>query len=89
MLTQKAKQKVIETHRVHETDSGSSEVQVALLSEEILRLISHLKKHPKDFSSKRGLLRQVAKRRTLLAYLRGESPKRYAALAKKLGLKTA
>lgn len=87
MLDQKEKKKVIEKYRTHATDSGSPEVQVALLSEEIHRLLSHLKKHAKDLHSKRGLLTMVAKRRTLLAHLKRENEKRYNSLVKKVGLK--
>ncbi len=87
MLTQKEKEKIIEKIKIHATDTGSSEVQLGLTQDEIAQLVSHLKKNPKDFDSKRGLLRLVAKRRTLLAYLKRESPKRFAELTKKLGLK--
>ncbi|MBI4138143.1 MAG: 30S ribosomal protein S15 [Candidatus Wildermuthbacteria bacterium] len=87
MLKQKEKEKIISQTKIHEKDTGSPEVQIALISEEIGRLLLHLKKHPKDFHSKRGLLKTVAKRRTLLAYLKREDEKRYNALAKKLGLK--
>lgn len=87
MLKQKDKEKVIEKYKVHTTDTGSPEVQVALVSEEIGRLLLHLKKHKQDFSSKRALLKLVAKRRTLLAYLKREDPKRHSSFVKKLGLK--
>ena len=87
MLTQKEKEKIIAKYKVHATDSGSTEVQVALIQDEIGNLVLHLKKHPKDFDSKRGILKMVAKRRTLLAYLKRESPKRYEELTKKIGLK--
>ena len=87
MLTQKEKEKIIEKYKVHDTDSGSTEVQVALIQDEIGKLVLHLKRHPKDFDSKRGILKMVAKRRTLLAYLKQESPKRYEELTKKIGLK--
>jgi small subunit ribosomal protein S15 len=87
MLTQKDKEKIIGSHRVKDTDTGSPEVQVALLSEEISRLLSHLKKHKKDLHSKRGLLKMVAKRRSLLTYLKRENEKRYNSLVKKVGLK--
>ena len=88
MLTQKDKEKLIAEHKTHEKDTGSPEVQAGLLTEEIKRLVSHLKKHPKDFHSKRGLLTMVAKRRSLFAYLKEESPRRRNALMKKLGLKS-
>jgi len=88
MLTSEEKQKIITQYKIHDLDSGSSEVQIALLTEEIKRLLLHLKKHPKDFHSKRGLLKMVAKRRKLLNYLKKEDIKRYNAIAKKIGLKT-
>jgi len=87
MLTATEKDKLIEKYKIHATDSGSPEVQIALITEEIKQLLSHLKKHPKDFHSKRGLLKIVAKRRTLLAYLKHEDEKRYSSFIKKLGLK--
>ena len=86
MLTQKEKGKIIEETKVHSTDTGSPEVQISLLSEEIRRLLLHLKKHAKDFHSKRGLLMMVAKRRTLLGYLKQEDQKRYNSFVKKVGL---
>ncbi|MBI2098274.1 MAG: 30S ribosomal protein S15 [Candidatus Wildermuthbacteria bacterium] len=88
MLTTKEKGKIIEEVKTHKDDTGSPEVQVALLSEEIAKLLLHLKKHVKDFHSKRGLLRMVAKRRTLLSYLKQENEKRYRNLLKKIGLKS-
>lgn len=72
---------------MHKDDTGSPEVQVALLSREIDKLLTHLKKHAKDFHSKRGLLRMVAKRRTLLSYVKRENEKRYHNLIRKLGIK--
>ena len=87
MLPARAKTKVIEKFRSHEKDTGSSEVQVALLSEEIKRLAEHLKKHPKDNHSRRGLLGMVARRKKFLDYLSRSDPPRYAAAIKKLGLK--
>ena len=89
MLSPKEKSKVIEKHKLHEVDTGSPEVQVALLSEEIRRLLLHLKKHKKDFNSKRSLLKMVAKRRQFLNYLQKENLKRYNKLIKNLGLKTS
>ena len=83
----KNKSSVIEAHRVHETDTGSAGVQVAILSQEIDKLALHLKKHRKDNHSRRGLLGMVAKRRRLLSYLEKEEPKTYRATIKKLGLK--
>ncbi|HZX50085.1 MAG TPA: 30S ribosomal protein S15 [Candidatus Paceibacterota bacterium] len=87
MLQTKDKQKIIEKYKTHAIDSGSPEVQVGILSEEIRKLLSHLKKHAKDFHSKRGLLKMVARRRTLLAHLKREDEKRYKSLLKKTGLK--
>lgn len=87
MLYAKEKASIIEKHRVHETDTGSSAVQIAITSEEIDQLADHLKKHPKDNHSRRGLLKMVARRKRLLSYLAGEDEPRYAALIKKLGLK--
>ncbi len=87
MLTPEEKTKTIKKYKVHETDTGSPEVQIALLSEEIKRLLLHLKKHSKDFHSKRGLLKMVANRRKLLKYLKEESTRRYNIIIKKIGLK--
>lgn len=87
MLSQKEKEKIIEKYKLHERDTGSPEVQIALLTEEIKRLLLHLKKHPKDFHSKRGLLKQVAARRKLLNYLKEEDEERYNNIIKKMGLK--
>jgi len=87
MLKSEQKSKIIKEHKTHETDTGSPEVQIALLTEEIDRLVLHLKKHPKDFHSKRGLIKMVVKRKKLLAYLKKESEKRYNEFAKKTGLK--
>ena len=87
MLTLEEKLKIIEKYKLHKLDTGSAEVQIALLSEEIKRLLFHLKKHSKDFHSKRGLLKMVSKRRRLLSYLREEDEKRYKDILKKIGLK--
>jgi small subunit ribosomal protein S15 len=87
MLTQEEKTKIIEKYKLHDLDTGSPEVQIALLSEEIKQLLLHLKKHSKDFHSKRGLLKMVSKRRDLLGYLKKEEVKRYNSIIKKIGLK--
>ena len=87
VIPKKDKEKILEGVRVHEKDTGSPEAQIGLLSAEIERLLLHLKRHAKDMHSKRGLLRMVAKRRRLLAYLKKESPKRFSAISRKLGLK--
>jgi len=87
MLVPEEKTKIIEKYKLHQADTGSDEFQIALLSEEIKKLLSHLKKHPKDFHSKRGLLKMVSKRRKLLKYLKGEDEKRYNKIIKAIGLK--
>jgi len=87
MLTLEEKTKVIKKYKLHEADTGSPEVQIALLTEEIKSLLLHLKKHPKDFHSKRGLLKMVSKRKSLLNYLKKEGTRRYNSLIKKIGLK--
>lgn len=87
MLKQEEKEKIIKKYQLHETDTGSAPVQIALLTEEINRLILHLKRHPKDFHSKRGLLKMVAKRRKFLNQLKKESPRKYSQILEKLGLK--
>ncbi len=87
MLIPKKKEKIIKKHKKHEQDTGSSEVQIALLSEQIKELLAHLKKHPKDLHSKKGLLKMVSKRRKLLKFLKNESTRRYNAIIKKVGLK--
>ncbi|MBX4192486.1 30S ribosomal protein S15 [Candidatus Parcubacteria bacterium] len=87
MLTKQKKAKIVKESAVHDTDSGSPEVQVALLSKRIDELTSHLRKHNKDKHSRRGLLQMVADRRSHLKYLEGKDKKRYNAIIKKLGLK--
>ena len=87
MLTKKEKDKLIEKFKTHKSDTGSSEVQIAILSEEIKRLTGHLQSHKKDFSSRRGLLRKVGLRRRLLKYLEKEDLKSYDNLTNKLKLK--
>lgn len=89
MIDKKKKQQIIKKFAVHENDTGSSEVQIALLTEEIKSLTEHLKLHKKDFSSRRGLLRKVAERRRLLRYLERENMQNFEELVKKLKLKIA
>lgn len=89
MLGKQKKQNVIKKYQTHAGDTGSSEVQIAILSAEIDELAAHLKQHHKDHSSRRGLLRKVGERRRLLRYLKKENPKSYEELAKKLKLKQA
>ena len=81
------KQSIIEENRVHEKDTGSSEVQIALLSKRIAHLTEHLKTHRKDFHSRRGLLMMTAKRRKLLDYLKRENLESYQAIVQKLSLR--
>lgn len=87
MLKPKTKQKIVSAHRMHEKDTGSASVQVALLSEQIDVLSSHLKKHPKDNHSRRGLLKMVSKRKKFLEYLAKKNETIYKSLIKKLGLR--
>jgi len=87
MLTSRKKKILIKDHGIHETDTGSAPVQVALLTKKIEELTSHLKKHSKDHHSRRGLLKMVGKRRRLLNYLERNDGKTYNALLKKLDLK--
>lgn len=87
MLERKAKEKIIEKFKVHPTDTGSPQVQIALLSAEMKDLSEHLRSHKKDFSSRRGLLRKVNERRKLLRYLARENREAYDDIAEKLKLK--
>ena len=86
-LTYEGKTGIIEDSRIHETDTGSPEVQVAVLTWRINHLTEHLKIHKHDLHSRRGLLMMVGQRRRLLAYLAKKSPSRYRALIAKLGLR--
>jgi len=86
-LDKDIKEKIIKKYAVKKGDTGSSEIQVALLSTQIDKLADHLKIHKKDVHSRRGLLVMVSKRRRLLKYLREKDPKRYADLLKKTGLR--
>ncbi|MDF2927273.1 MAG: rpsO [Paenibacillaceae bacterium] len=86
-LTQERKTQLISDHKVHESDTGSPEVQVAILTENIVNLTNHLRVHKKDHHSRRGLLKMVGQRRKLLAYLKNKDVQRYSALIEKLGLR--
>jgi len=81
------KQKIVSDYRTHEKDTGSPEVQIALLTERIAELSEHLKGHKKDFSSRRGLLKMVGKRNSLLKYLTHTDRERYQKIITKLGLR--
>jgi small subunit ribosomal protein S15 len=87
MLLAERKKELIDTHRVHAKDTGSPEVQVAMLTDRINQLTEHLRSHPKDFHSRRGLLMMVGKRRRLLQYISRENHERYRGLIEKLGLR--
>ena len=87
MLKLKQKQDIVTKYKIHKSDTGSAEVQIALLTEEINQLANHLKEHPKDLHSKRGLLKMVSKRRKLLKYLENKDEKKYNSIVKKIGLK--
>lgn len=87
MLSKRVKENVLKTSRRHDTDTGSPEAQVAILTRQIEELSNHLRKHKKDFHSRRGLLQMVADRRKHLKYLERKDEKAYEALIKNLGLK--
>ncbi|MBX2866484.1 30S ribosomal protein S15 [Candidatus Kaiserbacteria bacterium] len=87
MLTKRKKENATKDVKRHDSDTGSPEVQVALLTKQIDELSSHLKKHAKDFHSRRGLLQMVADRRKHLKYLEKKNEKAYKSIVKKLGLK--
>ncbi len=89
MLDKKNKEKIIKKFRVHDTDTGSPQVQIAILTEEIKQLTEHLKQHKHDYSSRRGLLKKVGERRKLLKYLQKENFAQFKELAEKLKLKIA
>ncbi len=87
MITTVKKQQLIETYRMHESDTGSPEVQIAILTERINYLTEHLKTHKKDHHSRRGLLKMVGQRRRLLNYLRDSAIERYRTILEKLNLR--
>lgn len=86
-LTTEKKQSIISTYKTHEGDTGSPEVQIAILTERINYLTEHLKVHKKDHHSRRGLLMMVGQRRALLNYLRDKNVERYRTIIEKLGLR--
>ena len=88
MLTQEAKQEIMQKYAVHEGDTGSPEVQIAVLSARIDYLTEHLKQHKKDHHSRRGLLKMVGHRRRLLSYLYKTDIERYRSIIAKLGLRS-
>jgi small subunit ribosomal protein S15 len=86
-LTVEKKSKIVDAFRTHPTDTGSPEVQIAILSEKIAYLTEHFKVHAKDHHSRRGLLRMVGKRRRLLDYLKDKDAARYQAVIERLGIR--
>jgi len=86
-LTLERKTEVIETNRTHSSDTGSPEVQIAILSEKIAYLTNHFKTHAKDHHSRRGLLRMVGRRRRLLDYLKDKDVSRYRTIIERLGIR--
>ena len=86
-LTKENKGKIIDSYRIHASDTGSPEVQIAILSERITYLTEHFKTHKKDHGSRRGLLKIVGKRRRLLDYLRTYNVERYREVISKLGIR--
>jgi small subunit ribosomal protein S15 len=87
VLASEKKSDVISRYRTHDTDTGSPEVQIAILSERIAELTEHFKQHKKDHGSRRGLLMLVSKRRSLLDYLKKTDPDRYRDVISKLGIR--
>ncbi len=87
VLDRRRKQEIMNQYRLHEEDTGSPEVQVAILTERINYLTEHLKEHKKDFQSRRGLLKMVGRRRRLLRYLKDRDPERYQKLIERLGIR--
>ena len=86
-LAKETKEQVVEGHRAHDTDTGSPEVQVALLTRRIVYLTEHFKTHKKDNHSRRGLLKMVSQRRSMLDYLKRKDIERYHQIVSKLGLR--
>jgi small subunit ribosomal protein S15 len=86
-LLQEKKQEIISQYQTHPTDTGSTDVQVAILSEKITKLSLHLRSNKKDHASRQGLLRMISQRKSLLAYLISEDPKRYRELITRLGIR--
>ena len=87
MLTKKQKDKIIETFKTHENDTGSAVVQIALLTKEIEFLTEHLKTHKKDFSSRRGLIKKVSQRRRLLKFLQLDNEEQFETITQRLKLR--
>jgi len=81
------KQKLIDSHQIHPTDTGSVELQVAMLSERISKLSDHLQKNKQDYASRQGLLKMIGKRKRMLSYIKNRDVNKYATLIKKVGIR--
>ena len=81
------KQKLINSHQIHPTDTGSVELQVAMLSERITKLSDHLQKNNQDYASRQGLLKMIGKRKRMLSYIKNKDVNKYATLIKKIGIR--
>ena len=81
------KQKLINSHQIHPTDTGSVELQVAMLSQRITKLSDHLQKNNQDYASRQGLLKMIGKRKRLLSYIKNKDVNKYATLIKKIGIR--
>ena len=86
-LDTEEKQKLIDSHQIHPTDTGSVEIQVAMLSERITKLSDHLQKNNQDYASRQGLLKMIGKRKRLLTYIKNKDVNKYSNLIKKLGIR--
>ncbi len=86
-LTQQRKQELMSQYQIHETDTGSADLQIAVLTERINQLTAHLKTNQKDHSSRRGLLKMIGRRKRLLAYIQSKDTKRYQQLIARLGIR--
>jgi len=81
------KQKLISSHQIHSTDTGSVEIQIAMLSERITKLSDHLQKNNQDYASRQGLLKMIGKRKRMLSYIKNKDVNKYATLIKKIGIR--
>jgi len=81
------KQKLIDSHQIHPTDTGSVEIQVAMLTERITRLSDHLQKNNQDYASRQGLLKMIGKRKRMLSYIKSKDVNKYSTLIKKIGIR--
>tara|TARA_Y100000589_G_scaffold2281_1_gene2143 strand:- start:652 stop:921 length:270 start_codon:yes stop_codon:yes gene_type:complete len=81
------KQKLIDSHQIHPTDTGSVEIQVAMLSERISKLSDHLQKNNQDYASRQGLLKMIGKRKRMLSYIKNKDVQKYSTLIKKIGIR--